>query len=84
MALSRRFGHGVMSLSSHASDGTAEVTWSCCDVGAESYWSWCSRVDLVVERCRCRVMLVAVLPSRLGLGVMSLSSHTGNGAAESC
>jgi hypothetical protein len=63
MALSRRLGRGAMSLPSHASDGTTEVTWPWRDVGAESCWRWFCRVDLVVARCRCRVMLATLLPS---------------------
>jgi hypothetical protein len=39
--------------------------------------------DGVAEaRCLCQVMLVMVLPRRLGHGMMSLPSHAGNGAAK--
>jgi hypothetical protein len=32
----RRLGHGMMSMSSHASDGVAKATWPWCDVVTES------------------------------------------------
>jgi hypothetical protein len=35
-------------------------------------------------RCRCRVMLVTMLPRRLGLGTMWMLSHADDNAAESC
>jgi hypothetical protein len=65
-------------MSSHAGDGAAGATWPQRDVDAESsdddatescWWRRC-RGDLVVMRCRCRVMLVTALPVRLGRDVM--------------
>jgi hypothetical protein len=50
----------MMSILSRASDGDVE---SC--------WRWHCHGDLVVARCRCRVILV-----------MMLSSHAGNDAAK--
>jgi hypothetical protein len=49
----------VIVLSSHAGDGTAEATWSQCEVDVES----CRR------RC-CQVMMVTALPKQLGRGAM--------------
>jgi hypothetical protein len=63
----------VMVLPSHADDGAARVTWPWRDVNVESCWRW-----------RCRVMLVMALPGRLGYGTMSMLSHAGDSATESC
>jgi hypothetical protein len=57
--------------SSHPGDGVAGVTWSWCDVEAESCWRCCCQGNLATSRCRCRVMFTAVL-----------SSHAGDGAVE--
>jgi hypothetical protein len=35
-----------------------------------------------MTQCRCRVMLAMMLSRQLGCDTMSLSSHTGNDAAE--
>jgi hypothetical protein len=40
--------------------------------------------DLVVARCRCRVMLATALPGRLGRDAMYMLSHAGDNVAESC
>jgi hypothetical protein len=63
----------VMVLSSHAGNGAAGATWPRRDVNVESCWRW-----------RCRVMLVMALPGRLGYDAMSMLSHAGDGATESC
>jgi hypothetical protein len=52
-----KLGHDVMSLPSHAGDGTTES----CE-------RWCCRDDLVVAQCHCRVMLAMVQPSHAGDG----------------
>jgi hypothetical protein len=58
-------------LSSYARDDTAEATWH--DVDAKSCWRQC-----------CRVVLVMTLLRRLDHSVMSMLSHAGNNAVESC
>jgi hypothetical protein len=40
------------------------------------------KTTLAMARCRCRVMLVMVLPRRLGHITMSVPSHAGDGATE--
>jgi hypothetical protein len=37
MSLPRRLDHGMISLSSHASDGTAEATWLWRNIGADDH-----------------------------------------------
>jgi hypothetical protein len=37
MALSRRLGHGAMSVPSHAGDHSAEATWLWRNVGADDH-----------------------------------------------
>jgi hypothetical protein len=58
-------------LSSYACDDTAEATWHNVDV--KSCWRQC-----------CRVVLVMTLLRRLDHSMMSMLSHTGNNAVESC
>jgi hypothetical protein len=82
MALSRWLGCGAMSVSSHASDGTTEVTWSLRDVIAESCWRWRCWGGLAVAWCHCRVMLAMGPPWWLGHGAMSVMSHAGDGATK--
>jgi hypothetical protein len=36
------------------------------DIAAESCWRWHYRDDLVMALCRCRVILMRVLPSHAG------------------
>jgi hypothetical protein len=40
MVLSRRLGHGAMSLPSHVWDDPAEVIWLWCNICVESCWWW--------------------------------------------
>jgi hypothetical protein len=60
-------------LPSHAGDDDAGVTWPRCDVDVESCSRQCSRV-----------MLMMMLPKRLGCGVMWMPSHADDNAADSC
>jgi hypothetical protein len=60
MTLSRRLGHGMISLPSHDGDGAAEATLVVARC--------CCRCDLVVEQCRCQVMLATTLLSLAGDG----------------
>jgi hypothetical protein len=76
MALPRRLGNGVMLLPSHAGDGATEATWPWRDIIAEPCWRWHCQDELAMARCRCRVMLVKVLPKRLRHGAMLLPSRT--------
>jgi hypothetical protein len=49
MSLSRRLGHGAMSMLSHAGDVAVETTWPWCDVAAESC---CATVVGIYDRSR--------------------------------
>jgi hypothetical protein len=48
MVLPRRLGHSAMSMSSHAGNDAAEVTWLRHDVDAKSCWRRCYQGDLAV------------------------------------
>jgi hypothetical protein len=59
----------------HPSDGATEATWPRSNIDVESCWRqcwlWHCRGDLATMRCRCRVMLVTMLPE---VRVVSMSS----------
>jgi hypothetical protein len=73
MSLPRWLGRGVMSPSSHASNGAAK---SC--------WWWQCQSDLAVARCCCRVMLTMMLPSHVGNGVAEVTWSWHDITIESC
>jgi hypothetical protein len=63
----------VTMLPSHAGDDATGATWSRLDIYIESYWRQC-----------CQVMLATTQPGRLGHCAMSMLSHAGDNAVESC
>jgi hypothetical protein len=63
----------VMMLLSHADDVTAKETWPQRDVDAKLCW-----------RQSCRAMLATMLPGRLGHDTIKMTSHAGDGDADSC
>jgi hypothetical protein len=82
----------VTVLLSHSGDGTAGATWPRCDVDAESCWRhYCQGMlatallgDWGVVRCRCRVMLVTILPSHAGDGGAGATRPQHDVDSESC
>jgi hypothetical protein len=84
MVLPRWLNHGVMSLSSHASDGTAVAIWLWHDIVIKSYWWWRCWGGLAMARCHCWVMLATVLPSHTGDGTAGATRPRRDVAAESC
>jgi hypothetical protein len=71
-------------LPSHASDAAARETWPPRDVDAESCWRWRCQGNLVMARCRCRVMLVTMLLSQDGDGATEVTWSRRDVGAESC
>jgi hypothetical protein len=65
-----------MVLPSHAGNGVAEATLAMVQC--------CYRDNLVVARCRCRVMLAIVLSSHVGDCVVEVTRPRHDVDAESC